>query len=175
MRPTSDPVIGLLATTPADQLHTVLRAASEFVATHPKQAKALLTAQPQLAFALNLALDRLYGPAHGAMHQAAARYHQPSPPPPPPPIQNPQHLHQQPAVPRPRQPPPPPPLAAQGAPVARDPRMAQAQPVAMPADGEARALLEQVLQLQPEQIAALPPAERAQIEQLKAQALGLQR
>jgi hypothetical protein len=146
-------------------------------------ARAMLIANPAAGLAVlkaQIRLDMVTGQSistvlsQQAQRQAAVP--QPPPPPtqqplwpaPPPPQQQPQRPPQPPQPPQPSQSPPPQQLPP-------PPQLPPADitpagpPAALPStqDAEQQALLQQVMQLTPEMIAALPPEPRAQIEQLR--------
>jgi len=167
------------------QLIEVLAQTKAFIITHPEQAKALLVAHPQLAYALfqALLLNNIVDPAV-LQRMLGATTSQPNAPTSyptpsvsgyqPPPMQHqhmppPQGMYGQPPV--QQQPPPPQPYyrgPAQQAP----PQSVPPQVKDLGIDSTHQQMLYQVLQLTPEQINALPPAERDAIQQLRSQFMG---
>lgn len=150
----TDAITHAIASLPPHQLMDILTQMKGLAATAPDQARALLLGNPQLAYAVFHAMlmmnvvdpvvvQRVLGES-GAAH---------APPAPPMPIKT-----------ETRSTPTPTPAPA--------PAPVQATPTPAPGpqlDDQQRQLLNQVLQLTPDQISALPPDQRASILQLKAQ------
>ena len=131
------------------QLYEIMSQMKQMTESDPAQARTLLIQNPQLSLALfqaQLVLGMVKPPA-GA--PAAA------------PMQAPHVVGQQAA--RARAVPPPPPPVRQVVPPPPAPPVAQAQPVL----DQQQALLRQVLAMSPDQIAVLPPDQRAQVEYLR--------
>ncbi|ESK89414.1 hypothetical protein Moror_16189 [Moniliophthora roreri MCA 2997] len=226
-----DMISNTLASMPQRDLMDVLAHMKAFVITHPDQARALLVAHPQLAYALfqALLLNRIVdesiltrmlnatgavpAPATGPSSRAGnggpppPQYQQPPPPSaypyPPPPNMMPPYMAGMPPPPFPphMQPyfrPPPPPIGMMGTPPSGAasqpsgsapspviPTMKPAAPMPTPPPSQNppsqdplaaagvseqhKTMLMQVLQMTPEQIAALPDNEKAAIQQLRAQ------
>jgi len=185
-----------LATMNPGQLMEVLAQMKAFIITHPEEAKILLVAHPQLAYALFQALllnnivdhailQRMLNATSAsatAAHPPAPQiqaYSQPSAP-----VQHPpalmSHPSQQPTPPVPQQnlfqqPQPSHLPPQQSQPYYRQPApSALATPTTQPPqdlniDSAHQQMLYQVLQLSPDQISALPAAERDAIQQLRNQ------
>ncbi|KAK0194519.1 hypothetical protein F5146DRAFT_1036238 [Armillaria mellea] len=183
----ADAISHTLATMAPNQLMEVLAQMKAFVITHPEQARKLLVAHPQLAYALFQALllnqiqPRLrLPPVQQLPQQSFAPPMQQFPPPqngmPPAPAPSmPMYPQQQQFVPPPAsyyRPPPPPqlqPLPQLAPPQQQAPAPSQSQDNI---NEHQRAMLMQVLAMTPDQIGALPEGERAAIQQLRAQFLG---
>ena len=160
-----DPIAAYVERQGRAQLFEFVQQAKHFTMTQPEKAASLLTAQPQLYCALQLAIDRLAGPhwpppqikpktlvtptGPWAAAAAAAAANQPPGAVPPPP-----HVK-----PEPTEPPAPKPAAAAGAP----PPDAT---VSVTAAAE-QLMLQQLLALTPEQLDALPPAQKQQVLELR--------
>jgi len=182
-----DTISQSLASMEPSQLLEVLAQMKAFIITHPEPAKALLVAHPQLAYALfqALLLNNIVDPAV-LQRMLGATASQPTAPPPypTPPVSGYQqppmsHQHMPPPqgvygqAPVQQSPPPqayyrgPAPLAPQGPPQNVGPQVKD-----LGIDSTHQQMLYQVLQLSPEQINALPPAERDAIQQLRSQFMG---
>jgi len=182
-----DTITQSIATMEPSQLLEVLAQMKAFIITHPEPAKALLVAHPQLAYALfqALLLNNIVDPAV-LQRMLGATTSQPTGPssystPPVPGYQQPPMTYQHMPPPQgiygqqPGQQPPPP----QGYYRGPAPPAPQAPPQNVPSqvkdlgiDSTHQQMLYQVLQLTPEQINALPPAERDAIQQLRSQFIG---
>ncbi|KAH7882948.1 hinge domain of cleavage stimulation factor subunit 2-domain-containing protein [Phlebopus sp. FC_14] len=188
-----DVISQTLATMNPTQLVEVLAQMKAFVITHPEQARTLLVAHPQYAYALfqalllNKIVDQavlqrmLQATVGGAGPSATAQAHQQMSYQPPP------ALHQpQPVMPPPMSVPPPPAPSMyqhQQAPPHMPPQHPYYRPPPQPAQPQAtsgsgpdlnidptqRQMLMQVLSLTPEQINGLPPSERDAIQALRNQ------
>ena len=149
------------------QMYEIMAQMKQIQATDPAQARTLLIQNPQLTLALfqaQLVLGMVKPPAGSAPMGGVPA---PVAPRAPAPVhvmaaaaQQPHVVSQQAARPRAAAVPPPPP--ARGVAVPPPP----APPAAQPADQQ-QALLRQVLAMTPEQIAMLPPDQRAQVEYLR--------
>ncbi|KAG7442910.1 uncharacterized protein BT62DRAFT_935636 [Guyanagaster necrorhizus] len=196
----ADAISHHLATMAPNQLMEVLAQMKAFVITHSEQARKLLVAHPQLAYALfqALLLNQIVDPmilqrmlaATSAAPPPVQQLPQPAFAPPMqqfPPPQNgipsaptpsiPMYHQQQQFVPPPQPPsyyrPPPPPQLQPPPQLAPPPQQASAPSQSQDNINEhQRAMLMQVLAMSPDQIGALPEGERAAIQQLRAQFLG---
>ena len=136
------------------QLYEIMSQMKQMTESDPAQARTLLIQNPQLSLALfqaQLVLGMVKPPAGAPAASAPAA----------PPMQAPHVVGQQAA--RARAVPPPPPPVRQVVPPPPAPPVAQAQPVL----DQQQALLRQVLAMSPDQIAVLPPDQRAQVEYLR--------
>lgn len=179
-----DTISQSLATMEPSQLLEVLAQMKAFIITHPEPAKALLVAHPQLAYALfqALLLNNIVDPAvlQRMLGATTSQTSAPSSYPAPsvsnyqqPPITHqhmppPQGMYGQPPV---QQQPPPQPYYRGPVPPAPQapPQNVPSQVKDLGIDSTHQQMLYQVLQLTPEQINALPPAERDAIQQLRSQ------
>ena len=137
-----------------DRLYEIMSQMKQMTESDPAQARTLLIQNPQLSLALfqaQLVLGMVKPPAGAPAASAPAA----------PPMQAPHVVGQQAA--RARAVPPPPPPVRQVVPPPPAPPVAQAQPVL----DQQQALLRQVLAMSPDQIAVLPPDQRAQVEYLR--------
>jgi cleavage stimulation factor subunit 2 len=135
-------------------LYEIMSQMKQMTESDPAQARTLLIQNPQLSLALfqaQLVLGMVKPPAGAPAPPAPAA----------PPMQAPHVVGQQAA--RARVVPPPPPPVRQVVPPPPAPPVAQAQP----ALDQQQALLRQVLAMSPDQIAVLPPDQRAQVEYLR--------
>jgi cleavage stimulation factor subunit 2 len=163
----TDSISQTLAALPPNQLLDIMSQMKSLVTSSPDQARTLLNGHPQLAYALFQAmlmmnvvdatiLQRILTTS-GALGPDAVNL--------PPAAQAP------PVAPQPNFVRPPPMVgnpAYQGPPPSSAPPSAAAKPDLSHLPPDQRALLEQVLDLTPDQIAALPPDQREGIQQLKA-------
>lgn len=158
----TDVITQTIASLPPNQLMDILTQMKALTTHAPEQARHLLVTNPQLAYAIfhAMLMMNVVDPVvvQSVVSETAPAAGVPAPPPP---------MHMEPVM-APAPPPQPHPL--QGYP----PMPAQPMPAAPPLqapqlDEQQRMLLQQVLQLTPEQIQALPPDQRAGIMQLKAQ------
>lgn len=136
------------------QLYEIMSQMKQMTESDPAQARTLLIQNPQLSLALfqaQLVLGMVKPPAGAPAASAPAAA----------PMQAPHVVGQQAA--RARAVPPPPPPVRQVVPPPPAPPVAQAQPVL----DQQQALLRQVLAMSPDQIAVLPPDQRAQVEYLR--------
>ncbi|KAE8271113.1 hypothetical protein A4X09_0g1231 [Tilletia walkeri] len=194
----ADAITQTLAALPPQQLMDILSHMKALVTSSPEQAASLLSAHPQLAYALFQAMlmMNVVDPAllqriltsSGALGGASPPASAPPVSAPPPNVQPPQvnkagsgapaYPPQQ-ASGRPAPPPPPQPPVATAPVAAAPPPPVSGGGAPPPASGAAqippglgeqqKALLMQVLKLTDEQINALPPEQKASIMQLKAQ------
>lgn len=168
--PSLDPIAAYVERQGRAQLFEFVQQAKLFTAQQPDKSSSLFVAHPQLYIALQLAVDRLCGPHWPPPLSAAPK---PSAPPPMPP---PKAAAAVPAVPpkvKPEVPGTAPDYAAATAAAAVAPSLPPAprvkleQPPPLPPkavmDPALRAQLEQLMSLMPEQLAALPDEQRAQV------------
>lgn len=198
-----DSISTTLASIDPAQLTEVLAQMKAFVINHPEQARILLVAHPQFAYALfqALLLQKIVDPVI-LQRMLAATQGGGQPPPPPPVAPHVPTPQTQPAMPppypyynqnMPGMPPgapayyrPPPPGAAMGGapPHASTPPMPppQLNPAAAPSsattqpptiDPAQREMLMQVFRLTPDQINNLPPNDREAVQSLRSQYMGL--
>lgn len=153
--PAADAITQTIASLPPNQLMDILMQMKALTAHAPEQARQLLSANPQLTYAVfhAMLMMNVVDPVvlQRVLGDAAPTPQAPSAPAPPTPVVPPT--------------PAPAPAVAPAAPTPVPP----AAPPAPQLDEQQRQLLQQVLQLTPEQINALPPDQRASILQLKAQ------
>ncbi|OUS42419.1 hypothetical protein BE221DRAFT_356 [Ostreococcus tauri] len=146
------------------QLYEIMSQVKQMTESDPAQARTLLVNNPQLSLALfqaQLVLGMVKPPAGGATappmapHLVGQQARRTVPPPPPPPVVRAVNV-------------PPPPMAPVRAPPAA-PVAPMAPPSTVPGQGmdQQQALLRQVLSMTPQQIAMLPPDQRAQVEYLR--------
>ncbi|KAJ4383411.1 hypothetical protein N0V86_001458 [Didymella sp. IMI 355093] len=167
-----DAISRTLSTLPAPQLLDILSQMKGLVMTDPAKATELLRQAPQLAYAIfqSLLLLNLVDPSMlGALVETA-------PAPAAPPVQAPPQPQPTPVARPPSGYPMPPGYPPQAAPTPPQPHpYAQPPPQAQaPAVGN-EALYQQVMQLDPSQIAQLPPDQRNQIMQLRQMLMAGQR
>ncbi|WFD31420.1 hypothetical protein MSPP1_002455 [Malassezia sp. CBS 17886] len=143
--PATDAITQTIATLPPNQLMDILTQMKGLIVTNKEQARALLQSNPQLAYAVFHAMVMMNVVDPAVLQRVLAESG---------------------AEPRPAPAPTPAPLPARPAITAAP----TPPPAAAPnLDEQQRQLLQQVLQLTPEQISVLPPDQRASILQLKAQ------
>lgn len=170
--PSLDPIAAYVERQGRTQLFEFVQQAKLFTAQQPDKAASLFVVHPQLYIALQLAVDRLCGPHWPPPLSAAPK---PSPPPPMPP---PKAAAAVPTVPpHPKVKPEVPgtasdyaaaaaaAAAAPSLPLAPRVKLEQPPPLLPKADMDPalRAQLEQLISLTPEQLAALPDEQRAQV------------
>ena len=175
----TDAITQTIASLPPQQLMDILVQMKSLTATAPEQARSLLVANPQLAYAVfhAMLMMNVVDPAivQHVLSEVSPALDAPQMGAPMPPGAAPQPSPH-PAMAAVAVQPPPPPMAAP-VPTAAAPQPPQApKPAAsnpvmavQNLDEQQRQLLQQVLQLTPAQINALPPDQRASIMQLKAQ------
>ncbi|KAF3033034.1 hypothetical protein E8E12_002830 [Didymella heteroderae] len=167
-----DAISRTLSTLPAPQLLDILSQMKGLVMTDPAKATELLRQAPQLAYAIfqSLLLLNLVDPSMlGALVETA-------PAPAAPPVQAPPQPQPTPIARPPAGYPMPPGYPPQAAPTPPQPHpYAQPPPQAQPPPMGNDALYQQVMQLQPDQIAQLPPDQRNQIMQLRQMLMAGQR
>ena len=166
--PSTDVITRTIASLPPHQLIDILTQMKSLTANAPEQARSLLTANPQLAYAVfhamlmmnvvdPMVVRRVMGETgiNSSIPPAAPTVPPMMPAGPPPPASHPMAT---------------PPVSIQPVPAPMEPSgPIRARPQPPQLDNQQRMLLQQVLQLTPEQINALPPDQRASILQLKAQ------
>lgn len=177
----TDVITQTIASLPPNQLMDILTQMKALTTHAPEQARHLLVTNPQLAYAVFHAM-LMMNVVDPAVVQRVVSETSPAvaggphlPPPPPPMGVGPQApMHAEPMMPPGPSGPPhmpsqgyPPMPSTQPAPMLDAPSAPVAAPPQL--DEQQRMLLQQVLQLTPEQIQALPPDQRAGIMQLKAQ------
>jgi len=164
--PSTDVITRTIASLPPHQLIDILTQMKSLTANAPEQARSLLTANPQLAYAVFHAMFMMNVVDPMVVRRVMGETGMnPSIPPTAPSVPP-----MMPAGPPVSHPVVGPPVPMQPAPVPMEssaPTPAPPQPPQL--DEQQRMLLQQVLQLTPEQIDALPPDQRASILQLKAQ------
>ena len=167
-----DAISRTLSTLPAPQLLDILSHMKGLVMTDPAKATELLRQAPQLAYAIfqSLLLLNLVDPSMlGALVETA-------PAPAAPPVQAPPQPQPTPVARPPTNYPMAPGYPPQAAPTPPQPQpYAQPPPQAQPPALDNNALYAQVMALQPEQIAQLPPDQRNQIMQIRQMLMAGQR
>ena len=167
-----DAISRTLSTLPAPQLLDILSQMKGLVMTDPAKATELLRQAPQLAYAIfqSLLLLNLVDPSMlGALVETA-------PAPAAPPVQAPPQPQPTPVARPPANYPMPPGYPPQAAPTPPQPQpYAQPPPQAPTPALDNNALYAQVMALQPEQIAQLPPDQRNQIMQIRQMLMAGQR
>lgn len=158
--PSTDVITRTIASLPPHQLIDILTQMKSLTANAPEQARSLLTANPQLAYAVfhAMLMMNVVDPMVVRRVMGDTGMNPTIPPAAPP------------SVPMMPTGPPPASHAMANPPVPMEPSAPTPAPPQPPQlDEQQRMLLQQVLQLTPEQINALPPDQRAGILQLKAQ------
>jgi cleavage stimulation factor subunit 2 len=168
--PSLDPIAAYVERQGRAQLFEFVQQAKLFTAQQPDKSSSLFVAHPQLYIALQLAVDRLCGPHWPPPLSAAPKPSAPPPMPPPKAAAAVPAVH--PKV-KPEVPGTAPGYAAAAAAAAVAPSLPPAprvkleQPPPLPPkadmDPALRAQLEQLMSLMPEQLAALPDEQRAQV------------